>query len=81
LLTDPGMAADLAARWSALEPAALAVAASIQPRAEALAPALANDGLRWGSPGRVSDSPAYLQNWLETRIAWINSQVGAPGAP
>ena len=43
--------------------------------------AIANDGSRWNFVVEPNDTPQYLADWLTTRTAWMDAQIGALASP
>ncbi len=77
LLGDPSFRAELDARWDELQPVFAQLPAQIQALGTHLAPAIANDAHRWNYQLGGSDTPAFVSNWLSTRLNWLDTQLGA----
>ncbi len=80
LFTDPQVAAAVDARVQQLMPFLTALPAQIGALATSLQPAIANDAVRWNYEQRESDTPAYLQDWLTQRVAWMAANSPPPPA-
>jgi len=79
LFSDPAFAQQVADRWRELEPAFSELPARLEAQGAALAEAVANDRVPWDRLPADGDDPAWIGDWLATRIAWIDSQL-APEA-
>ena len=78
LSQDPTLVQQTVARWDQLRPAFEAVIATIPQLGTVLAPAIANDAARWQYTVGPSDTPGYLVDWLQARVAWMDSAFHAP---
>ncbi len=76
LLQDPALAAEVSERWAELRGSFLDIARGLPTTGGAISGAVTNDRARWGEPPEPgSETPEYLQTWLEQRIAWLDSQL------
>lgn len=71
MLQDPAFAAQLDARFRELLPTLSAIPEQMSAVSTSLLPAIDNDEARWGYTTGPSDEPAYLEQWLEARLAWM----------
>lgn len=79
LLQDPAFAAEVDARFRELLPTLNTLPSQIRTLADSLVPAIRNDESRWAYTTGPEDQPSYIQNWLETRLAWM--EASTPTAP
>lgn len=79
LFTDPALHDDVARRWQELRPAFVTLPGEALLKGAEIAPAVANDLLRWRAAGiRPNDEPEFLAKWLNERIAWMDTRYPAP---
>ncbi len=77
LLSDPWLQDQLDARWDELQPAFAPLPAQIAALGADLQSAVANDAHRWNYQLGSTDTPAFVSNWLSTRLNWIDERLGA----
>jgi len=76
MFSDPGFVATVEERWGVLSPALVTLPADIESLGNSLQPAIDNDEARWGYQLEQHDTPAYVADWLATRLAWIDHELG-----
>lgn len=87
LVQDPAFEARLAARWAELRPAFGALVDQVPAAAAALRPHAEVDWSLWHEDDSHDDlgqihaatlegEVAYLQEWMSTRLAWLDGQLG-----
>lgn len=74
LFQDPAFVDQVEQRWRELKPAFVSIANSAPTRAAALAPAVRNDSARWSYSIGAHDQTAFIVDWLDTRIAWLDAE-------
>lgn len=77
LFTDPAFVDQVQARWAELAPALSAIPAQLEVLGAQLAPAIANDEVRWGYSLADNDQPEFLSQWMSTRIQWMTDAFAA----
>jgi hypothetical protein len=77
LFTDPAFVDAVHQRWAELAPGFAAMAPQIDTLGAELAPAVDNDAARWGYTKQPEDEPAFISNWLTTRIQWMTDAFAA----
>jgi hypothetical protein len=91
LFEDPAFAAAVAARWNQLKPQFQTLPAWINQNAAALQQSQENNFQRWPILGQnvwpnsevagsYQGEVTFLNSWLTTRIAWLNTQFNATTA-
>lgn len=78
IFQDETLHQEIVERWDELKPAFDQIAADLLPQGAALEEAILNDALRWSYTPHESDSPEFLNDWMTTRIAWIDAQLHPP---
>ncbi len=78
LFQDPTFVTEVEDRWDELEPAFSALPTQIEALGASIESAIPNDEARWGYTRAPEDRPAFLSNWLRTRIDWMDAAFDAP---
>ncbi len=73
LFQDPAFAAQVDARFRELLPTFSALPEQLEAVGESLGPAIDNDEARWAYTVGAADEPEYIEDWLETRLAWMDA--------
>lgn len=76
IFADPTFVDLVEQRWQELSPELQGLPEELRALGEQLAPAVENDTKRWGTLGEVNNSPDFVADWLSTRIAWFDDQLG-----
>lgn len=73
LFQDPAFAAQVDARFRQLLPTLRALPEQLEATGESLDAAIDNDEARWAYEVGEADEPSYIEDWLETRLDWMEA--------
>jgi hypothetical protein len=75
LFKDPVFAEEVSDRWAELKPSFESALSEIDSLDAYLSEAIVNDSLRWNFVPLEADSPAFIKEWLSTRIEWLDDEL------
>lgn len=79
IFNDAAFVDEVANRWAELKPAFEQIVAEVEPLGAGLRPSIDNDAARWNYTLEASDTPEYLTDWMNARIAWMDAQFSSTG--
>jgi hypothetical protein len=79
IFNDEAFVGEVAARWSELRPEFERIVADIEPLGTSLRSPIDNDAARWNYTLETTDTPEFLTDWMNARIAWMDAQLSSTG--